>query len=95
MTSGLPQVCKLWFCVNCSFVKHLAPKILMAVNYCESQLAQRLEWAAPAYHKKDGATPHPGACKYSLQYDRRPDGRFGVWVGTWCGKKFVKNCERE
>ena len=54
----------------------------MAVNYCESQLAQRLEWAAPVYHKKDGATLHPRACKHSLQYDRRPDGRFGVWVGT-------------
>ena len=38
---------------------------------------------APAYHKKEGTAPHPGACKYSLQYDGRPDGRFGVRVGTW------------
>ena len=50
-------------------VKHLAPKI-MAVNYCGRQLARRLAWAAPAYHKKEGATPRPGACKLSLQYDR-------------------------
>ena len=39
-------------------VKHLAPKILIAVNYCGRQLAQRLEWAAPDYHKIEGAAPH-------------------------------------
>ena len=50
-------------------VRHPAPKI-MAVNYCLLQLARRLGWAAPAYHKKEGATPHPGACKLSLRYDR-------------------------
>ena len=33
-------------------VKHLAPKILMAVNYCGRQLARTLGWAAPAYHDK-------------------------------------------
>ena len=54
----------------------------MAVNYCGHQLARRLGWAAPAYHKKEGAIPHPGACKFSLQYDGRPDGRFGVRVWT-------------
>ena len=35
------------------------------------------------YHEKEGATPHPGAYKYSLQYDGRTDERFGVRVGTW------------
>ena len=63
----------------------------MTVNYCGRQLARSLGWTAPAYHKKEGATPHPGACKHSLQYDGRSDERFGVRVGTWslgslCGK---------
>ena len=56
---------------------------------------------APVYHKKEDATLHPGACKHSLQYDRRPDGCFAVQVGTWNlrslkwkGMKFVKNWER-
>ena len=62
-------------------VKQLSPKSLMEVNYCGSQLAQRLG-AAPAYHKKEGATPNPDACKYSLQCDGRPDGRIGVQVET-------------
>ena len=41
MTSGLPQVSTQWFRVNNGMllVKHLAPKILMAVNYCGRQLA--------------------------------------------------------
>ena len=64
-------------------VKHLAPKIIMAVNYCGRKLAQSLRWAAFAYHKKDGATPHPGAHRHGLQYDGRPDERLGVRVGTW------------
>ena len=55
----------------------------MAVIYCGCQLARSLRWAAPAYHKKEGATPHPGAQKHSLQYDRRPDGCIGVLVWTW------------
>ena len=38
---------------------------------------------ALAYHKMEGATPHPGVCKHSLQYDGRPDERIGVLVGTW------------
>ena len=87
MTSGLPQVCKLWLGVSKGMlpVEHPAPKMLtiMAVNYCGSQLARRFQWAAPAYHKKEGATPHPGACKCSLQYGRRPDERFGVQVVMW------------
>ena len=36
-------------------VKHLAQKIV-AVNYCGRQLAIMMGWAAPAYHKKEGAT---------------------------------------
>ena len=39
----------------------------------------------PAYHIREGATPHPGACKFSLQYDGKPDERFGVRVETWKG----------
>ena len=66
-------------------VKHLAQKILkiMAVNYCWRQLARRLGWMAPACHENEGATLHHWACKHSLQYDARPDGRFGQRVGTW------------
>ena len=56
----------------------------MAVNYCGRKLARRLVWsAAPAYHRKEVATPHSGACKFSLHYDGRPDGRFGVRVVMW------------
>ena len=55
----------------------------MAVNYCGHHIAGRLGRAAPVYHKMEGATLHTGACKQRLQYDRRPDGRFGVWIGTW------------
>ena len=55
----------------------------MAVNYCGRQLARRLRWVAPAYHKKEGATRHPGTCKFCLQYDGRPDERIGVRVGIW------------
>ena len=32
---------------------------------------------------KEGATLHPGARKHTLQYDRRPDGRFGEQLWTW------------
>ena len=70
----------------------------MAVNYCGRQLARRLAWAAPAYHENEGTTPHPGACKFSLQYDLRPDGRLGLLDWTWNlgslsgnGEKFVMN----
>ena len=38
---------------------------------------------APAYHKRKGATLHPGACKFSLQHGGRPVEHFGVRVGTW------------
>ena len=30
-----------------------------------------LVWAAPVYHKKEGATLYPGVWKFSLQYDGR------------------------
>ena len=85
MSLGLPQVCKLYFWASRDIppVRHLALKILMAVSDCARQLACRLVWAVPAYHKEEGATPHPGACKHSSQYDGRPDGRVGVCVGTW------------
>ena len=35
---------------------------------------------APTYYKEEGATLHPGACKFSLQYDRKPDDRIRVRV---------------
>ena len=50
---------------NLHLVKHLAPKILMAVNYCEHQLGRRLGWSAPA--------GQPAALKHTLQYDSRLD----------------------
>ena len=55
----------------------------MAVKYCGRQLAQRLGWAAPANHKMEGATEHPGVYKHTLQYDGSDVWRLGVWVGTW------------
>ena len=57
----------------------------MAVDYCGRQLARRLGWATPAYHKNEGETPHTVyiLCKFRLQYDERPDWRFWVQVGTW------------
>ena len=84
MTSGLPQVCKQWLviCKAMLPVRHLPPTILIAVNHCDHQLARMLGWVAPACHNDEGATQHPGACKHCLLYDRRPDGRFGVQVGT-------------
>ena len=36
-----------------------------------------------AYLIKEVAMPHPGAHKHSVQYDGKPDWRFGVRVGTW------------
>ena len=83
MTAGQPQVSKLWLGVSKSMlpVKHLAPKIIMAVNYYGRQLDSR--FLAPAYCKKEGATLHTEAHKCSLQYDGRPDGHFGMQVWTW------------
>ena len=71
-------------------LKHLTPKILMAVNYYWQQLSQRLAWVTPAYLKEKGANPHHGGCKHSLQYDSRPDWCFWVQVGMWnTGSLFV------
>ena len=85
MTSGLPLVSKLPLGVSKGMlpVKHLVPKILkiMAVNYCGRQLARRLGWAAPAYHKKEGVTLNPGACKFSLQYDGGLMSALGCGLG--------------
>ena len=75
-TSGLLLVCKLRFGESKGMlpVKDIASNIQMAVNYCGHQLARRFRWVASAYQKKEGATLHPEACKYSLQYDGRPGG---------------------
>ena len=62
-------------------VKHLAPKILMAVNYYGHLLARRLGWVAPVCHKREGVTLYH--CMHSLQYDGRPGGCLVVRVGTW------------
>ena len=52
----------------------------------------------PAYHRKEGVTPHRGACKFSLQYEGRLDWLLMVLDETWNlgslsgkGEKFVKN----
>ena len=63
-------------------VKQLAPRILMAFNYCGCQLARRLGWASTADFRNDGATQHSEVRKHSLQYGRKPDGRFREWVAT-------------
>ena len=47
------------------------------------QVAQRLGWAAFAYHKQKGAAPDPGPGKHCLQNDGKPDERPGVRVETW------------
>ena len=64
MTLEWPQFCKLWFGVSKGVlpVEHLAPTILMAINYCGRQLVRSFGWAAPVYHREVGAIPHPGAC---------------------------------
>ena len=35
----------------------------------------------PSYREKERTTLLPGVCKFCLQYDRRPDERFGVRFG--------------
>ena len=57
MYHRLPQVCKLWLGLNKGMlpVGHLTSNILTAVNCCGRQLARRLGWVAPAYHKKEDA----------------------------------------
>ena len=79
MTSGLPQVNRLWLGVSNGVlpIKYLTQKI-MAFNYCGRQVARMLFWVAPAYHKKEGAAPLPGASKFNFQYDRRPMSALGA-----------------
>ena len=56
---------------------------MMATTKYGHQPAQRLGWAAPAYHKKDGANNHSGPRRHYLHYDGlKPDTRFGVRVGS-------------
>ena len=52
--SEFPQVCTLWFGVGKGMlpVRHLAQKILMAVNFFWRHLARRLGLAAHAYLRK-------------------------------------------
>ena len=50
-------------------VRHLAPKILMAVNYFRCRQAQWLGLAEAVYHEEEGATLHTGAHKHGMQYD--------------------------
>ena len=63
-------------------VKHLAPKIPMAINYCGRQVVRRLGRAVAAY-----ITSRSGACKHNIQHDETPDWRLGCWLG--CGKSVV------
>ena len=56
---------------------------MMAATKHGHQPAQRLGWAALAYHNQEGATPDPGPRKHCLQNDGKPDQRFGVRMGTW------------
>ena len=57
--------------------------MMAAKRHGHLQPAQRLGWAALAYHKQKCATPNPGLCKHCLQNDEKPDERLGVRVGTW------------
>ena len=74
MTSGLPQVRKLWFVVSKGMlpVQHLAPEILIDVDYCEHQLGRWLVWMASAYRKMEGASLHHGVRKHGLMEDATP-----------------------
>ena len=45
----------------------LINKLMMAAREHGHQPAQRLGWAALAYHKQKGAAPGPEPCKHSLQ----------------------------
>ena len=56
---------------------------MMAAKRLGHQPAQRLGWAALAYHKQKCAAPDPGPCKHCLQNDGKPDEQLGVRVGTW------------
>ena len=48
------------------------------------QPARRLGWAAPAYHKKEGANNRPSQRKHRLLHNgKKPDKWFGERFGTW------------
>ena len=55
--------------------------------------------ARPTYHKKEGATPHPGVYKHGFKHDGRPDGRLGVQIWMWnlgsLGGKGAEACEEQ
>ena len=89
MTSGLPHVYELCFGLSDGMHReeHLGPRIIMAANYCRRQLLRRFGWVVPAYHKEVSATLHPGVCKHSLQFSRRPDVHFGVHFGVQFGSE--------
>ena len=57
--------------------------LMMTAGRHGHQPAQRLGWAALAYHKQKGATPDLGPRKHCLQNDGKSDERLGVRVGTW------------
>ena len=57
--------------------QHLAPKILMAVNYCGDQLAQSLE-AAPANQPRIMERASRGSSMTGGMIRA-----FGVLIGTW------------
>ena len=84
MTSGLSQVCKQWFGVRIGMlsIKRLATKNPHDSQLCWVSTNSKVGLTAPAYHKKEGAAPHPAACKFSLLYNGKPDGSLGVRVGT-------------
>ena len=64
-------------------VRHLVPRILMAVDCCGCQLRRKLLLAEHASFKKEGTTTDSGEGKHSLQHDGRPDWRFGSQFGMW------------
>ena len=64
-------------------VKYRALKNLVVVHCCGRQLARWLGLAALVYLTMEGATPHCGACRHSLQCHRKPNWCFGVLVWMW------------
>ena len=69
------------------------PHLSTSSNGC--QPARRLGWAARAYHKEDGEKTQSGPHRRCLLYDGvKPNGRFGVMLGTWnVGSLIVKGVE--
>ena len=82
--------CKILLFLHLKVLVGHLPTIKRKVQHCILEHAgiaysmmEGLIGGAPAYHRKEVATLHPGACRHSLQYDGRPDWCFGVRVGTW------------